>query len=100
MFDLDQIPTAVKWIITVLIAGFIAQFGKMFAEYLIDRHRRKKEEQRMQADGRDGTRANAVQASVADYGSNGDIRNDDRSASAKARKKELKLLQKERKKHR
>ncbi len=27
--------TALKWILTILITGFIAQFGRMFAEYLI-----------------------------------------------------------------
>ena len=41
---LDQItPVDVaKWALIVLVAGFIGQFGRKFAEYLIDRAKRKK----------------------------------------------------------
>lgn len=43
MFDLSQVPTAIKWVAGVLIAGFIAQFGRIFAEYLVNRCRKKKQ---------------------------------------------------------
>jgi hypothetical protein len=33
----ETITVVVIWIATVLIAGFIAQFGKRFADYLTDR---------------------------------------------------------------
>jgi hypothetical protein len=38
----DTPITIMKWAAMILITGFIAQFGKKFAEYLIDRLRSKK----------------------------------------------------------
>ena len=32
----------IKWVIIVIVAGFLGQFGKSFAKYLIERARRKK----------------------------------------------------------
>jgi hypothetical protein len=37
--DYQQI---IKWVIIVIAAGFLGQFGKSFATYLIERARRKK----------------------------------------------------------
>lgn len=41
-FTSPSIPTIVKWIVTILITGFIAQFGKKFADFLIARFRDRK----------------------------------------------------------
>ncbi len=77
MFDFSQIPTAAKWALGVLIAGFIAQFGRMLAEYLVRRFRERKipggDEGALDS-GKDGQGGAA--------------------SSAKTRKKELKALQK------
>lgn len=35
--------TALKWIATILVTGFIAQFGRKFAEHLIDRAKKRRE---------------------------------------------------------
>lgn len=37
--DYQQI---IMWVVIVIAAGFLGQFGKMFATYLIERARRKK----------------------------------------------------------
>jgi hypothetical protein len=42
MNDIDYLRI-IKWILIVLLAGFIGQFGKSFAKYLMERTRRKKE---------------------------------------------------------
>ncbi|HNR88991.1 MAG TPA: hypothetical protein PKM65_11685 [Spirochaetota bacterium] len=39
MIDLDHMPAAVKWAALVLATGFVAQFGKMLAEYVVKRYR-------------------------------------------------------------
>ncbi len=38
---LDAVWDVVKWVLLVLVAGFIGQFGKSFALRLIERRRRK-----------------------------------------------------------
>jgi len=38
----DLIITIAKWTAGVLAAGFIAQFGKRFADWIIERRRRKR----------------------------------------------------------
>lgn len=42
IIDTITFAEAMKWALVVLIAGFIGQFGRKFAEYLIDRARRKR----------------------------------------------------------
>ena len=37
-----------KWVGTILLAAFIAQFGKMFAEYLVKRVRNKNEKKTLE----------------------------------------------------
>ncbi len=37
IFDSETGLTMLKWAITILVAGFIAQFGKKFAAYLIEK---------------------------------------------------------------
>ncbi len=88
MFDYSQIPIAVKWIAGVLIAGFIAQFGRMLAEYLVRRYR--------------GKRAPHGKSDVQEVKKAGqdELRHDDAALSSKTRKKELKTIQKLRKKTR
>lgn len=39
IFDSETGLTILKWAITILVAGFIAQFGKKFATYLIEKIR-------------------------------------------------------------
>ena len=41
MNDIDY-HQIIKWVIIVIIAGFLGQFGKTFATYLIEKARRKK----------------------------------------------------------
>ncbi|MGB4549347.1 MAG: hypothetical protein WBI10_10555, partial [Syntrophales bacterium] len=41
--------TVVKWILIVLAAGFIGQFGKAFAQYLMRRTREKASERNVPA---------------------------------------------------
>ncbi len=36
-FLTDDVTTILKWVITILITGFIAQFGKKFANYIIEK---------------------------------------------------------------
>jgi hypothetical protein len=48
---LDYISTwsVLKWVILVLVAGFIGQFGRMMAEAMIEKMRRRKEIKQAQA---------------------------------------------------
>ena len=41
MNDIDH-QQVIKWVIIVIAAGFLGQFGKSFATYLIERARKKK----------------------------------------------------------
>jgi hypothetical protein len=41
MNDIDY-QQVIKWVIIVIAAGFLGQFGKSFATYLIERARKKK----------------------------------------------------------
>lgn len=41
MNDIDY-QQIIKWVIIVIVAGFLGQFGKSFAKYLIERARKKK----------------------------------------------------------
>lgn len=88
MFGYSQIPIAVKWIAGVLIAGFIAQFGRMLAEYLVRRSRMR--------------RITCGNSDVQDVKKTGqdELQHDDEAVSSKTRKKQLKAMQKLRKKMR
>jgi hypothetical protein len=39
IIDSETASTILKWAVTILIAGFIAQFGKKFANYLVEKIR-------------------------------------------------------------
>lgn len=41
-FDSNTLITILKWTITILITGFIAQFGKRFANYISEKIKRRK----------------------------------------------------------
>ncbi|PKL35734.1 MAG: hypothetical protein CVV44_19595 [Spirochaetae bacterium HGW-Spirochaetae-1] len=41
-FFTANITTILKWVITILVSGFIAHFGRMLAEHLINRSKRNK----------------------------------------------------------
>jgi len=41
MNDIDY-QQVIKWVLIVIVAGFLGQFGKSFASYLIAKARRKK----------------------------------------------------------
>ena len=49
MPDLDYLRI-IKWILIVLLAGFIGQFGKSFAKHLMERSRLKRNERAAQID--------------------------------------------------
>jgi len=93
--DINQIPTAVKWIVSVLIAGFIAQFGKMFAEYLIRRYREKKERRDAVSGGGNPRAADHVPVAIED--GRPAVQSDGVILGAKARKKLRKAEAKARK---
>ena len=40
----DTLVTVIKWAATLIAAGFIAQFGKKFADYLIDKGKKRRTE--------------------------------------------------------
>jgi len=42
IFETDTLLTILKWAVTILLTGFVAQFGKKFAEYIIERVKKKK----------------------------------------------------------
>lgn len=44
-FRSETIPTWIKWVVTILVTGFIAQFGKRLADFLIKKFRARKEKQ-------------------------------------------------------
>ena len=72
----------VKWILIVLVAGFIGQFGKMLASHLIDRAKRRRNKQSGsdQANRRKKVSAEDLSRKTGD----------ELKAEAKARKKDLK----------
>ena len=37
-----EVGTVFKWVATIIITGFLAQFGKMLAQYIIKKVKRKK----------------------------------------------------------
>lgn len=41
MNDIDY-QQVIKWVLIVIVAGFLGQFGKSFATYLIEKARKKK----------------------------------------------------------
>jgi len=47
LLDNTDLITALKWTGTILITGFIAQFGRRFAEHLIDRNKKRRETKRL-----------------------------------------------------
>lgn len=50
VLDPDTVSTILKWAVTILVAGFIAQFGKKFANFLVDKIRSLRKKKR-EADG-------------------------------------------------
>lgn len=42
LFTQENLPVILKWTVTVLIAGFIAQFGKKYADHLIEQARERR----------------------------------------------------------
>ena len=40
--DVSSVWSVLKWVLAVLVAGFIGQFGRVFAMRLIERRRRKR----------------------------------------------------------
>ncbi|MGD0274619.1 MAG: hypothetical protein ABSB79_00960 [Syntrophales bacterium] len=81
--DFHQI---LKWVVIILVAGFIGQFGKHFATYLIERARKKK----MNAV---SEKASDTSEHAHDTTSEGDILQSNR-ANAKTDKKAMKTLMK------
>jgi len=108
MSDVDALKI-LKWVLIVLIAGFIGQFGKMLASHLIAeaRNRRRNRKNREPEHPSPGT--DAPPASLAETGDREKeepVRKEDpslksadeRKAESKARKKELKAAAKMKKK--
>jgi hypothetical protein len=92
--DTETVITILKWSITILIAGFIAQFGKKLASYLIERFKQFKS--RKNASGSSENQLSPGHTTIVPvHGSESpDMRRDE----LKYNKKMLKALAKERKK--
>ena len=90
MVDIHDILSwkIIMWVLIVLVAGFIGQFGKSFAKYLMVRLRRHREPQ----PGRDDASAGGEEKSVASAGPAG------AAVSSGPGKKEAKALLKVQKK--
>lgn len=99
IIDSETASTILKWAITILVAGFIAQFGKKFANYLVEKIRSVRKGRKAAGDG-------PAQAGSAE--GDGMIRDTNHSAAAfqaaaekarlKLEKKKLKNSMKKRKK--
>jgi F0F1-type ATP synthase membrane subunit b/b' len=93
MNDADYMRIA-KWVLIVLLAGFIGQFGKSFAKYLMERARRKKAAET--AASVESNRAEAslpgtsTEATLNETAREGELPADTAKEEAKKRKKELK----------
>ncbi|HON79350.1 MAG TPA: hypothetical protein PK544_12720 [Spirochaetota bacterium] len=37
-----ELSTVLKWVVTILVTGFIAQFGKMLAKYIVEKIKSRK----------------------------------------------------------
>jgi len=101
MNDVDYMRI-LKWVLIVLLAGFIGQFGKSFAKYLMERARRKKAAE-MTASA-ESTRQGALPsgathpAQTAEGKNGNDVSIEVAKDEAKKKKKELKSLAKLQKK--
>lgn len=101
MNDVDYMQI-IKWVLIVLLAGFIGQFGKSFAKYLMERARRKKaaemtglSEPKVPETSLPGT---TTPEQTADTENRNDVRTENAKEEAKKKKKELKALAKLQKK--
>lgn len=45
-FQSEKIPTLLKWAITLVVTGFIAQFGKRLADFIIQKIRERRHKKR------------------------------------------------------
>jgi flagellar biosynthesis/type III secretory pathway M-ring protein FliF/YscJ len=93
MSDIDYLRI-IKWVLIVLLAGFIGQFGKSFAKYIMERTRRKKEAEMAAPAESDGAEASPPATSTG-AGESGKAGEEELSAElaqeeAKKKKKELK----------
>ncbi len=88
--DIGDISTwrIVKWVLIVLVAAFIGQFGKTFAQYLMHRFRRGKTEAQPSVTAKSSAPADVALTTNAGAS----------EASLKAQKKEAKVLLKAKKK--
>ena len=41
--ELAEVSSVMKWVLLILLAGFVGQFGKTFAQYLLRKIREEKE---------------------------------------------------------
>lgn len=81
--DLDAVWQVGKWVLLVLLAGFIGQFGRHFAKALLERRRRKASQ------APEGSKQGAAPSKTA-Y----DVLKEGIEAEAELKKKELKEMAK------
>jgi hypothetical protein len=98
IFDSDTGTTILKWAITILVAGFIAQFGKKLATFLIEKAKRVKTRRSSERSARPA--AGSPPLTGQDNGVSGTVSpgSDTRTGNLKFNKKLLKTMSKERKK--
>ncbi len=99
MTDAD-ISKIIKWVIIVLLAGFVGQFGKSFAVHLIERvkNRRKSKEKMDDYDGPQGLRQSEDKEKCEFLPSETEEFSDTDKEKAKQEKKIAKALAKQKKK--
>ena len=64
VIDPATAATILKWAVTILVAGFIAQFGKKFANYLLEKIRLYRRNKKQAGDVPSGNERNLIQSQV------------------------------------
>jgi len=99
MPDVDYLRI-IKWVLIVLLAGFIGQFGKSFAKHLMEKARAKKNASSPTVDGTPPTSGTEIREKAPDTISPEEKAKQDKKLSktlAKQRKKATKALEKQKK---
>ena len=89
----EIVSVAVIWVVTVLIAGFIAQFGKRFADYLAEKIKKSRSPENSSTQGKSASGISPARSGEEQVHINPEDR-----AKKKIEKKIAKALVKERKK--
>ncbi len=99
MINQETLITAAKWVAMILVTGFIAQFGRKFAEYLIKRFRKKESPVKSihadnipQVDENSATGSNAAFVEIPGTDERGKLKKKQEKETSKLEKKKQKAL--------